>query len=340
MKKVINVFLIMAMLLAGSMFTGCSDNKNVIGIIQFGNHESLNNCYVGILQGLIEGGVEIDTADLELPSNAVIPTITAGNYTIQLENSNFDSSVSATQASSLVNKGVGLILAIATPSTYAAISSSNGKIPVVYCAVSDPVGAGFTDESVSNVTGSSDILNFDAQLAMIRAFLPDADKIGVMYTQIEANSVSQINTLKEKATDYGFTIVEKSITKADELEAQSDALLNEDIDCITNLTDNTVVGYLENLLTKANAKNIPIFGSEIEQVKKGCLASESLDYVELGRQTGLMAAKIIKGEKTADEINYLTIEDSFPCYNSETLDSFKMTLPEGYADILNVTPEN
>ena len=318
MKKIISLVLI-SILCIGTMFVaGCSDNKKVIGVIQFGSHESLNNCYNGFVQGLKDGGVDMN------------------KYSIEFQNSNFESSLSATQASSFVNKGVGLILAIATPSALAAVSAADGAIPVVYCAVSDPVAAGFTGDDATNVTGSSDILNFDGQLQMIRAFLPEATKIGVLYTQTEANSISQIETLREAAVTYNFEIVAKSIENANQLELMSDNLLNEDIDCITNLTDNTVVGYLDNLITKANTKNIPVFGSEIEQVKKGCIASESLDYVELGRQTGLLAAQILKSEKTADEIEYLKIKDSFPCYNSEVLTAFNMTLPTGYTDILDV----
>ena len=73
-------------------------------------------------------------------------------------------------------------------------------------------------------------------------------------------------------------------------------MIAKGIDCITNLTDNTVVGALDIIIAKTNAAKIPVFGSEIDQVKKGCLASASLDYVALGEQTGRIMAKILKGE--------------------------------------------
>ena len=76
----------------------------------------------------------------------------------------------------------------------------------------------------------------------------------------------------------------------------ADDLLSK-VDCITNLTDNTVVASLPTILEKANEKKIPVFGSEIEQVKIGCLAAEGIDYIALGKQTGKMAAKVLKGEK-------------------------------------------
>ena len=68
------------------------------------------------------------------------------------------------------------------------------------------------------------------------------------------------------------------------------------VDCLTNLTDNTVVSALPTVLGMANEKGIPVFGSEIEQVKIGCLAAEGIEYTQLGIDTGKMAAKVLKGE--------------------------------------------
>ena len=78
------------------------------------------------------------------------------------------------------------------------------------------------------------------------------------------------------------------------------------------MTDNTVVASLPTILEKANEKNIPVFGSEIEQVKIGCLAAEGLDYIALGKQTGKMAAKVLSGEAKASELAFeIIIEPGF-----------------------------
>ncbi len=162
---------------------------------------------------------------------------------------------------------------------------------------------------VGEVTGTSDKLPIEAQLKMIRELLPDAKKIGILYTTSEANSVSAIAEYKEKVGDYGFELVEKGITNTSEIALATDDLLSQ-VDCISNLTDNTVVSSLATILDKANAANIPVFGSEIEQVKLGCLAAEGLDYVALGKQTGKMAAKVLKGEKKASEMPFETITEA------------------------------
>ncbi|MFA6867106.1 MAG: ABC transporter substrate-binding protein [Clostridia bacterium] len=308
-KITIVVVLAMVAIFACIGLTSCENNDKTITIIKFGNHPSLNNCYDGILLGLKEGGIDLE------------------EYTVDLQDSNFDSSVSASQAANAVNKKVGMVGAIATPSAMAAASAAKGKIPVVYCAVSDPVAAGLTGEDAQNVCGSSDILDFEGQIDLIKAFIPDVDSIGVLYCTAEANSISQLATLKTVAATYDIEIKEVSVTNANEIPTATDTLLAKDIDCITNLTDNTIVGALDVIIEKTNAKNIPVFGSEIEQVKKGCLASASLDYVELGRATGRMMADIILGKTTADG-NFIKIKDSFKCYNSVVATALEITVPD------------
>ena len=297
-------------LLAGSLsFTACNSNKKTIGIIQFGTHESLNDCYNGMVEGLKE----------ELKEEF-------DNYVIDRQNSNFDAASSAAQANTFVSKHVDIIGAIATPSAMAAASAAKGTIPVVYCAVSDPTSAGLT--TMDNVTGSSDLLDFDGQLSLIKTFIPTVAKIGVLYTLSEANSLSQIETLRTKAQALNIEIVTQAITNASEIPTATDTLLSKNVDCLTNLTDNTVVGALDIILAKTNSKKIPVFGSEIDQVKSGCLASASLDYVALGQKTGAIMAKILKGDAKASNDIAIKIEDSFNCYSEKVANDLGITLPE------------
>ena len=97
---------------------------------------------------------------------------------------------------------------------------------------------------------------------------------------------------------------------------------------MTNLTDNTVVSSLTTILEMANEKKIPVFGSEIEQVKLGCLAAEGLDYIELGKQTGKMAAQVLKGEKKASELPFETIEEASLYVNTAAAEKLEIEIPE------------
>ena len=147
-----------------------------------------------------------------------------------------------------------MICAIATPSAQSAYNAAmDSDIPVVYTAVTDPVEAELTDEDnmpVGNVTGTSDKLPIEEQLKMIREMLPDAKTLGIMYTTSEANSISAIEEYEELAGDYGFELVTTGISTTADVSLAADDLLSQ-VDCITNLTDNTVVASLPTILEKS-----------------------------------------------------------------------------------------
>ena len=121
--------------------------------------------------------------------------------------------------------------------------------------------------------------------------------------------------------------MESGISATADIPLAADNLL-EKVDCLNNLTDNTVVSSLPLILDKAAKKNIPVFGSEIEQVKIGCLATVGLDYVDLGIQTGKMAAKVLKGEAKASEMNFEIIEEAAFYGNNKVAENLGITIPE------------
>lgn len=290
-----------------------------IGIGQFAEHGSLDNCRTGFIEGLAEAGL-----------------VEGDNLTVIYQNAQADMGVTQQIAAQFAAKPVDLMVGIATPMAQACYNAA-GDIPTIFTAVSDPVSAGFAEadgkadgKAVGEVTGTSDALPVAAQLATIRAMLPDAKKIGILYTTSEVNSLSTIETYKSLAPDYSFEIVESGISTAADIPLALDALLDK-VDCLTNLTDNTVVSALALVLDKANAAGKPVFGSEIEQVKLGCVAAEGLDYIALGRQTGLMAAKVLKGEAKASDMAYEVISDPSLYVNAEALARFGITLSDDLA---------
>ena len=294
--------------------TALADDSYTIGINQFAVHGSLDNCREGFLEGLAENGI-----------------VEGKNLTVLEENAQADPGLAAQISTNFAGQKVDLICAIATPSAQSAYSvGRKNDIPVIYTAVTDPVAAELANADgtpVGEVTGTSDKLPVEQQLEMIRAILPDAKKIGIMYTTSEVNSASTLAEYKEKAADYGFEIVESGVSSTADIPLAADSLL-EQVDCLNNLTDNTVVASLPLILSKANAKNIPVFGSEIEQVKIGCLAAMGLDYVDLGKQTGRMAAEVLKGEKKASELNFEVIEEAAFYGNSKVAEDLGITFPE------------
>lgn len=244
---------------------------------------------------------------------------------------------------SFVSSDVDLLCGIATPSAQSCFNAAMDKeIPVIYTAVTDPLAAELADEEgnpVGEITGTSDKLPIQQQLEMIRTMLPEAETIGILYTTSEANSESAIKEYEALAKEYDFTIETAGITATADIPLAAQGFSK--VDCITNLTDNTVVSSLPAILEMANEAKIPVFGSEIEQVKIGCLAAQGLDYVELGRQTGKMAAQVLKGEKKASELPYETIEEASLYINEKTAENLGIEIPselkdsavESYAEI-------
>lgn len=307
MKKLLSVLVILTMVV--TMLAGCGGNsKKTIGIIQFGSHASLNNCYDGIIKGLEESGINLD------------------DYNVEYVNSNFDPSVSQTQANNLVNKNADVILAIATPSAVAAANAASDKdIPVVYCAITDAT----VMENYKNATGSSDIPNFEKQLEVVTAVMGKSNiKIGVLYSTEESSSPVQVANLKEAAKKYAdMEIIANAVADITTIDTKTNDLINQGVDCFINLLDNTIVGKLEtNILPITNEKKIPVFGSEIEQVKVGCIASASIEYIDVGRAAGSAAAKILNGTKVSDiPVAYITEPQIF--YNSDVCDQFGLNAP-------------
>lgn len=302
---------------AGDATVTDTDGKTyTIGISQFAEHGSLDNCREGFLAGLAEEGI-----------------VEGENLTVLFDNAQADTGTASTISDNYVSKKVDLICAIATPSAMSAYNSAlNTDIPVIYTAVSDPVGAGLATEDgmpAGNITGTCDALAVDAQLQMIREIMPDAKKVGIIYTTSEANSVSTVAEYKEVAANYGFEIVDVGINTIADVDLAAADLVTK-VDCITNLTDNTVVSALQTVIAKANDAGIPVFGSEVEQVKAGCVASMGLEYIELGKQTGKMAAKVLKGEANASDLKFETITEPSLYVNTAAAAKINLTLSDDF----------
>ncbi len=292
------------------------EGSYTIGINQFAEHGSLDNCREGFLEGLKESGF-----------------VEGENLTVKYNNAAADMSTTQQISENFVSDKVDLICAIATPSAQASYNAAmSAGIPVIYTAVTDPATAELADADgnpVGEITGTSDILPVEAQLKMIREILPDAKTIGILYTLSEANSEYSISIYEDLAEKYGFTIETSGITNTSEVQLAASNLL-EKVDCITNLTDNTVVSALPTILALANDKNIPVFGSEIEQVKLGCVAAEGLDYYQLGIDTGKMAAKVLSGEAKASELPFETISESSLYVNTKAAADLGIELSDDF----------
>lgn len=322
MKKIIAVMLAVIMMLT---FAGCGETQNEknsvlkIGIIQYMSHPSLDNCYNGVISALESSGLQY-TVDYQIGS---------GN-SADSDCTNF--------AKNMVAANYDMIIAIATPAAKSAFAATDDtEIPVIFCAVSDPVAAGLVESMDAPgylCTGTSDVLDLEAQVALIKAMQPEVKNIGILYTSSEDNSITNLKNFKAVCDKEGIEVVATAVQGASDIPSAAEELASK-VDCINNFTDNNVVNNLSVVLTAADKYGIPVYGSEEEQVINGCLASVSIDYVALGKVTGEMAVSVLKGED-ASTMAVKTITEATPVINSSVLKKLGLSTPEGYSEVKTV----
>ncbi|MGV6873311.1 ABC transporter substrate-binding protein [Pseudochelatococcus sp. B33] len=204
-------------------------------------------------------------------------------------------------ARKFVGESPAVIIAISTPSAQAAAAATKA-IPVVFSAVTDPVGAQLvasTEKPGGNVTGVSDRSPVDDQVALIRELTPDVKTVGVLFNPGEPNSVTSVRELKEAAGKIGLSVIEAPATKTAEVQGAARALVGK-ADAAFVPTDNTVVSAFEAVAGALAAAKIPLYAADTDSVARGALASVGFNYRQVGEQTGELAARILKGEKPAD----------------------------------------
>ena len=204
-------------------------------------------------------------------------------------------------AQKFVGENPSVIVPISTPSAQA-VAAATSDIPVVFTAVTDPLGAKLVsnlEKPGGNVTGMSDLSPIGKHLELIHEIMPAAKKIGVPFNPGEANAVTLVNLLKEKAGPMGMEIVEAPAPKSSDVQAAAQSLVGK-ADVIYVPTDNTIVSALEAVIGVGIDNKVPVFAGDTDSVKRGAIAAVGFDYYDVGRQTGKIVARILKGEKPGD----------------------------------------
>lgn len=224
---------------------------------------------------------------------------------------------------------VDMILAIGTPVAKVAAEKIKDK-PVVFAAITDPVGAGLVDSMEKpgrNLTGTSDMNPIQDQLLLIKALLPKAKRVGIVYNNGEPNSVVMVKLAQEKAKSLGIEIVEATAMRTADVKTAVSSLIGK-VDAVFMTTDNTVAAAVDVITATCKENAIPFFSAEDKTVRDGeAVAAMCVNYGQLGRQTANIAARILKGENPA-EIPVEFQKDFDLVINKGMAKSFGISIPE------------
>ena len=332
MKKFIKTAMLLtavAMLLGA--FAGCSgdskteENKVLkIGVLQLVQHAALDAAYEGFVAGLAEKGF-VDGENIE----------------IDYQNGSGDASICQSIAEGFVNDKKDLILAIATNAAQAAVMKTQ-EIPILFTAVTDPVDAGLVaDMKVpgGNVSGTTDMNPVADQIQLVKTLVPDIQNMAILYSSGEVNSTIQADMAEEAATALGFSSVHATVSKTDDIQQVVAAMAGQ-VQAIYAPTDNTIASGMPTVSMVATENGIPVICGEENMVHSGGLIAYGINYTDLGKQTGFMAARIFEGEDISKmPVESLATDLLSTTVNMVTANALNMTIPQDILDRATVIEE-
>ena len=252
-----------------------------IAITQIVEHPSLDDMRRGIIDELADNGyVEGQNLTVNFQS-AQGNTATAGQIAKQFAGDNPDA-----------------IVAISTPSAQSVVAATT-TIPIIYTAVSDPLGAKLITADgkpfQSNLTGLSSQLPLEPQLDLLQQIKPDLKTIGYVYSPGEANSVSLRENLKQALPARGLSLLDIPANRPTDIGMATRSLQGR-ADIIYTSFDNNVASAFEAMTQAANELKLPIIASDEFSVKRGATAALGVNDYDFGRTTGKMVYRVLNGE--------------------------------------------
>jgi len=293
---------------AGKTFT--------VGICQLVQHPALDSATQGFRDALTEemgeGVVEFDE-----------------------QNASGDSATCATICNGFASDNVDLIMANATPALQAA-AAATADIPILGTSISTYGAAlnidNFDGTVGGNISGTSDLAPLDQQAAMVKEIFPDAKTVGIMYCSSEANSVYQADEMEKYLTDMGMTVNRYTFSDSNDVSLVTQEACDGN-DVIYIPTDNTAASCTDAIDAVAKQAKTPIVAGE-EGLCTGCgIVTLTIDYYELGRITGQMAAKILKGEADISTMPIEYFPNTTKKVNTANAEFYGLTIPEDYVAI-------
>jgi len=315
------VVVALAALMVVGLVAGCGsdsssggDKTYKVGIVQLVEHPALDAANKGFVDGLASKGFK-------------------DNVKIDQQNAQGDQSNLNSIAQRFVSEREDLVLAIATPAAQSMANASR-DIPILGTAITDYVTAKLVESNEKpggNVSGTTDMNPVEQQVDLIATILPEAKKIGILYSTNEINSQLQAERMKKHAKEKGIEVVEATVSNVNDVQQAAQNLVSQGVVAIYVPTDNIVASSMPNLVKITDSAKIPVFPGEDNLIKTGGLATYSVDYYQLGFQAGVMGAKILSGESKVGDMPIEAQTNFKLVVNEEQAKKLGITIP---ADVL------
>jgi len=302
-KKLLALLLTLVLLCAVTVSSAEGEKKSFrIGICNFVDDASLNQIIANIRARLFEiEGVEFD---------------------IREENCNLDFSVMEQIISNFIVDDVDLLVGVATPvAGKMQTMTEDNRIPVVFAAVSDPLGSNFVESLEApgaNMTGTSDYLDTNAIMNLIFAANPEADSIALLYNTAEDASTAPIAAAKEFLTAKGVKYKEYPATNINEVSQAVDAIIADEMDAVFTPSDNTIMAAEFSIYEKLADAKIPHYAGADSFALNGAFVGYGVDYAELGRETANLIVEILVNGKDPAVTPVRLFDNGTATINTET----------------------
>ncbi len=318
MKKTIAIISLISVVLASIGLCGCgasSADSFTVGICQLVQHPALDKATQGFKDALTkEFGDKV---------------------TFEEGNASGDSATCSTICNGFVSEGVDLIMANATPALQAAASATN-TIPVLGTSISGyGVALGlddFKDVVGGNISGTSDLAPMDEQASIMKQLWPNAKTVGIIFCSGEANSVFQVEVMTEELSKLGFKVNSYSFADSNDVSLVTKTACEEN-DLLYVPTDNVAASCADAINAVVCDTKTPAFAAEEDPCKAFGVATLTIDYYELGKMTGEMAIKILKGEADISTMPVEYFANPVKKFNAEKAKLFDVKIPDDFEEI-------
>lgn len=311
--KWISVIVTLAAVLLGVVtpFSAFAQENISVGILQYVEHDSLNQTREGFIDGLAEAGY-----------------VEGENLTLNYLNAAADNANLQTMSETLSNDN-DYLFAIATPAAQS-LANVESETPIYFSAVSDPVGSGLVESLETpgkNVTGTTDAGPIEEQVELLISIVPEAETVGIIYNSGEANSKSEAEKAIAVMEEKGLSVLESTVISTNDISQAMNALVGN-VDAVFTVTDNTIASAMPLVGDMAIEADLPLVGGSKDMALENGLTTYGLDYYELGKQTAQMLVRQIEEEMDTAEI---------PVESAAVLE---LVVNETYAQAIGIDPSS